>query len=234
MHVYEGDDPYVFESGSEYNIKLHTGKSKKVDYKLGSKNSIEKIAIQKNNQDVDDTQAKFDKKTQMFTAYEDGYYHLTLTDKLGKTNSWSIYTGPEATSFRFNEKERIYTIRDASSDNSNYVIVFFEPYNASQATEVKYDVIEGDADVIEWDTSSNDYEKFRIKKAGKVTIKGTTDNDLSDTMVIDARVGNYVTGTDYSKDLNYLLKAGETLNIQNDVESTLLPKDGDFSDEKIT
>ena len=234
MHVYEGDDPYAFERSSGYNIKLHAGKSKKVDYKLGSKNSIEKIAIQKNNQDVDDTQAKFEKNTQMFTAYEDGYYDLTLTDKLGKTNSWSIYTGPEATSFRFYEKERIYTTRDASSDNSNYVAVSFEPYNASQSTEVKYDVIEGDADVIEWDTSSNDSEKFRIKKAGKVTIKGTTDNGLSDTMIIDARVGNYATDFDYEKDLKYLLKAGETISIKDDVESALLPKGKDLSDEKLT
>ena len=123
MHVYEGDDPYAFERSSGYNIKLHMGKSKKVEYELGSKNSIENVSISSSFQadtEVSEEKAKFDKKTQMFTAYEDGHYYLKLTDKLGKTNSWSIDVGPEATSFRFNEKERIYTSRTSTSANCSF------------------------------------------------------------------------------------------------------------------
>ena len=237
MHIFEGENPYKFESVNGNSIKIHTGKSKKVEYELGSKNSIEKVSISNSyhgDTEVSEKKAKFDIKTQMFTAYEDGYYYLELTDKLGKTNSWTINVGPEATSFKFVNKEKVYTTRDASIPNYNYIQTSFEPSGASRATEVKYEVIEGDSDVIELDTNSSYSVNFRIKKAGKVTIKGTTDNGLSDTMVIDARVGNYATGFEYDKELKYLLKAGETINVKDDVESTLLPKDEDLSDEKLT
>ena len=94
----------------------------------------------------------------------------------------------------------------------------------------KYEIIEGDSSAVE--ISEDGF--VHIKKAGKVTVKATTDNGLSDTMVIDARVGNYATGFEYNKELKYLLKAGETINVKDDVESTLLPKDEDLSDEKLT
>ena len=34
MHVYEGDDPYAFDNNNIYTVKIHTGKSKKIEYKL--------------------------------------------------------------------------------------------------------------------------------------------------------------------------------------------------------
>ena len=232
MHVYEGDDPYAFDSNNIYNVKIHTGKSKKIEYKLGSKNSIEKVSISSSSQadtEVSEEKAKFDKKTQMFTAYEDGYYYLKLTDKLGKTNSWSIDVGPEATSFSFNEKEKIYTARENSWTYYN-IPYNVEPTSAYNGTDVKFEVVDGDSDILEFNGDSF----FKIKKAGKVTIKGTTDNGLSDTMVIDARVGNYATGFDYNTKLRYSLKVGETINIKDDVEGLLEPKNEDLSDEKLT
>ena len=228
VHVYEGEDPYEFTINNSY-MKAHTGESKKIDYKLGKKNSIEKITIKKNNQDVADSQAKFDKNTQMFTAYEDGYYDLTLTDKLGQTNGVTVSVGPEATSFSFNEKEKIYTARENSWTYYN-IPYTVEPTSAYNGTDVKFELVDGDSDILEFNGDSF----FRIKKAGKVTIKGTTDNGLSDTMVIDARVGNYATGFDYNTKLRYSLKVGETINIKDDVEGLLEPKNEDLSDEKLT
>ena len=228
VHVYEGEDPYEFTINNSY-MKAHTGESKKIDYKLGKKNSIEKITIKKNSQDAADSQAKFDKNTQMFTAYEDGYYDLTLTDKLGQTYDVTVSVGPEATSFSFNEKEKIYTARENSWNYYN-IPYNVEPTSAYNGTDVKFEVVDGDSDILEFNGDSF----FRIKKAGKVTIKGTTDNGLSDTMVIDARVGNYATGFDYNTKLRYSLKVGETINIKNDVEGLLEPKNEDLSDEKLT
>ena len=234
MHVYEGDDPYAFDKNNIYTVKIHTGKSKKIEYKLGSKNSIEKVSISNGFQadtEVSEEKAKFDKKTQMFTAYEDGYYYLKLTDKLGKTNSWSIDVGPEVTSFKFVNKEKIYTAREGSnrSESIQYTI---KPNNASHATEIKYEIVDGDSSAVE----ISEYGSVRIKKAGKVTVKATTDNGLSDTMVIDARIGNYAESFSYnnSDEHSYTLKVGETINIKDDVESMLEPKGADFSDEKLT
>ena len=211
------------ENWSDYiDINLKPGEKTQLKYVIGENNYV----ISKINSD--DECVKFDLESNTVEALTGGSAIVTYIDRFHKEIKFQITVSEEAKEFKFSRNMNAI-IRPGSVGGQYYVNYDIKPFSSN--SKIKWE-IEGDQSVIE--EISDDYEfRFRPLKAGAVTLRGTTENGLTDTCEITVSEGNYISGFNKYEE-RFSIKEGETLNLKQLAFQNALPEGEDVSDDVIT
>lgn len=219
-------DTQFYPEGKEWSnyidIKLKQGEKAQLKYVIGENNYV--ISKDNSNEDC----IKFDQGSDSVEALTEGSTIVTYIDRFHKEIKYQITVSDEAKKFNF-IRDINAIIRPDSTVDQYYVNYDSKPFSSNP--KIKWEV-EGDQSIIE--EISDDYEfRFRPLKAGTVTLRGTTENGLTDTCKITVSEGNYITGFNKYED-RYSITEGDTLNLKQLTLQNALPEDEDVSDDVIT
>lgn len=227
IHVTDAETQFSFKGEVQWNTfkdyYAELGEKITIELEIGRGNTVSHTKVL-DSMDI----LQYDEDTRIITINGYGNAQIQLTDIFGKTLTFNITVPEEPSKFYLQDDCKIGFRKDDISTTYciNYTI---QPWNA-QGTDIKWE-LSGDTSILETIDSGYGFQ-FRPLKPGIVTIKGTTENGLSDTCTIELVEGDFATSFDWEQ-RNIALKKGETLDLEKLAKAMALPKGAAFADEQF-
>ena len=227
IHVTDAETQFSFMGEVQWNTfkdyYAELGEKITIELEIGRGNTVLHTKVL-DSMDI----LQYDEDTRIITINGYGNAQIQLTDIFGKTLTFNITVPEEPSKFYLQDDCKIGFRKDDISTTYciNYTI---QPWNA-QGTDIKWE-LSGDTSILETIDSGYGFQ-FRPLKPGIVTIKGTTENGLSDTCTIELVEGDFATSFDWEQ-RNIALKKGETLDLEKLAKAMALPKGAAFADEQF-
>ena len=211
------------------DIKLKPGEKTQLKYIIGKNNYVV-------SKDISNSECvKFDPDTDTVEATGTGNAIVTYTDRFHNQIQFYITVQGEKvtlTDFKLWGDVTV-TIRPGEEGKSYYVNYDTKPIFSNDESKITWE-IEGDASILEEiENKYSSYFYFRPLKAGKVTLRGTTENGLTDTCKITILEGNYISAFRNYED-RYSIKNGESLSLADIAVKNVIPENQDISDERLS
>lgn len=210
------------------DVRLKPGEKTQLKYIIGENNYV--ISKDISNSDY----VKFDPATDTVEAMGTGSAVVTYTDRFHNQIQFYITVqGDKVTLTDFKLWGDVTaTIRPGEKGQIYYVNYDTKPLFSNDENKISWE-IEGDGSILEEIKQSHGNNfSFRPLKAGIVTLRGTTENNLIDTCKITVLEGNYISAFKKYED-RYSIKAGETLNLLDIALKNAMPDNQDYSDERL-
>lgn len=233
VHFIDADPAFNIDendhSWNSMDVKLNPGEKTQLKYTVGENNYV--ISKDISNSDC----VRFDPDTDTVEATGSGSTIVTYTDRFHNQIKFYISVPDEKvdiTDFKL-WGDVTATVRPGEKGQIYYVNFDTKPIFSNDEGTITWE-IEGDSSILEEikENYGNNFS-FRPLKAGTVTLRGTTENGLTDTCKITVLEGNYISAFKKYED-RYSIKNGETLNLSEIAEKNAMPENQDYSDEKLS
>lgn len=220
LFSFKGEDQWV--TFKDYYAEL--GEKITIELEIGRGNAVLHTKVL-DSMDI----LQYDEDTRIITINGYGNAEIQLTDIFGKTLTFYITVPEDPSKFYLQDDCKIGFRKDDIS-TTYYINYTIQPWTA-QGTDIKWE-LSGDTSILK--TIDSDYGfQFRPLKAGIVTLKGTTENGLSDTCTIELVEGDFATSFDWEQ-RNISLKKGETLDLEKLAKAMARPEGAAFADEQFS